>query len=59
MDDKSIPAEKARQGRKGQRVLAILAIALALAGAVWLGLEFWGETIDGASVDQSGVSADQ
>ena len=51
-----IPAEKVRQGQSGQRVFAILAIALVLAGVVWLGLEFWGETIDSATVENSAPS---
>jgi hypothetical protein len=59
VEEKKVTAERARQGRNGYRVFTILAVGLALAGAVWLGLEFWGESIDSRSVDQSGVSADQ
>ena len=35
MVEKKIPAEKARQGRKGTHVLIILLISLALAMIVW------------------------
>ncbi len=48
-----IPAEKVRQGQSGQRVFAILAVALVLAGVVWLGLEFWGEAIDSGTVENT------
>lgn len=50
-----IPADKAKQGRRGVHVLLILAVGLALAGAVWLGLEFYGEAIDGRSLDAPGA----
>ncbi|MEP9387624.1 hypothetical protein [Mesorhizobium sp. KR9-304] len=50
-----IPKNKARQGRLGANVLMILVIALALSGAVWLGLEFYGEAIDAQSTGQPGA----
>ena len=50
-----IPANKARQGRWGFQVLVVLVLALALTGAVWLGLEFYGETIDTRSAGQPGA----
>ena len=56
---KTIPTNRARQGRWGYHVLLVLVAGLALAGAVWLGLEFYGEAIDTHSTDQSGVGADQ
>ncbi len=59
MNDKTVPAEKARQGRDGKRVVAVLAIALALAAIAWVGLEFWGESIDPQSVEQSAPAAAQ
>jgi uncharacterized protein HemX len=59
MTNKTIPAEKARQGRNGLRVVAVLVVALALAAVVWVGLEFWGEAIDSQNIEQSGQSADQ
>ena len=59
MDDKIISKNKARQGPRGYQVLLVLVAALALTGAVWLGLEFYGETIDTQATDQSGVGADQ
>lgn len=37
-----IPAEKAKQGRKGTHVLRILLISLALALLVWGGMELYG-----------------
>ena len=33
----------------------MLVVALALAGAVWLGLEFYGEAIDTQSTEQPGA----
>jgi hypothetical protein len=52
---KKIPMNKARQGRWGIQVLLVLVVGLALAGAVWLGLEFYGEAIDTRSVDHPGA----
>ncbi|MEW9805757.1 hypothetical protein [Mesorhizobium marinum] len=40
------PANKARQGRSGAQVLIVLVVSLAVAGAVWLGVEFYGEAMD-------------
>jgi hypothetical protein len=50
-----IPPNRARQGRWGTQVLLVLLVALALAGAVWLGLEFYGESIDSESAGQPGA----
>ncbi len=50
-----IPAYKARQGRRGTQVLVILVTALVLAGAVWLGLEFYGEAIDSREGSYNGT----
>ncbi len=50
-----IPTNKARQGGWGSQVLVVLVVGLALAGAVWLGLEFYGEAIDSRSNDQPGA----
>ena len=47
-----IPTDKARQGRWGTQVLVVLVVGLALAGAVWLGLEFYGEAIDAESTGE-------
>jgi hypothetical protein len=49
-----IPANKAKQGRQGYQVFMILVVGLVLAGAVWLGLEFFGEAVDTQSADQPG-----
>jgi hypothetical protein len=49
-----IPANKAKQGRQGTQVFLVLVVGLVLAGAVWLGLEFFGEAIDTQSADQPG-----
>jgi hypothetical protein len=54
-----IPANRAKQGRWGAQVLMVLVVGLALAGAVWLGLELYGESIDTRSTDQSGAGASQ
>jgi hypothetical protein len=50
-----IPTNKARQGRWGWQVLLVLVVGLALAGAVWLGLEFYGEAIDTESAGAPGA----
>jgi hypothetical protein len=50
-----IPTNKARQGRWGWQVLLVLVVGLALAGAVWLGLEFYGEAIDTQSAGAPGA----
>lgn len=49
-----ISTNKARQGRWGFQVLTVLIVGLALAGAVWLGLEFYGESIDTQSIEEPG-----
>jgi hypothetical protein len=41
-----IEPEKAKQGRWGWHVLAILVVGLILAVIVWIGLEYYGEKID-------------
>ena len=51
-----IPTNKARQGRWGTQVLVVLVVGLALAGAVWLGLEFYGEAIDTESTGEPGAA---
>lgn len=50
-----IPTNKARQGGRGSQVLVVLVVGLALAGAIWLGLEFYGEAIDTQSNEQPGA----
>ena len=50
-----IPTDKARQGGWGTQVLLVLVVGLALAGAAWLGLEFYGEWIDSQSAGQPGA----
>ena len=38
--EKIVPEEKAKQGRRGKRVLMILIIGLLLAAAVWAVVEY-------------------
>lgn len=40
-----LSGNKARQGRRGTRVLVILVVGLALAMLVWWGAEWYGEAI--------------
>ena len=49
-----IPANKARQGRRGYHILTVLVVGLVLAAAVWFFLELYGEAIDTGSVQESG-----
>lgn len=51
--NKIIKTDKARQGRTGFHVLLVLVVALLLAGVVWAGVEFYGESIDEQSQGQS------
>jgi hypothetical protein len=46
MVTKTVPANKARQGRWGWHVLIVLIAAMLLAFAVWGGVYFYGETLD-------------
>jgi hypothetical protein len=56
---KTIPSQKARQGRRGWPSLLVLVGGLILAGLVWFGVEFYGETIDtNATSDQPAVQTD-
>jgi len=43
---KTIPENKARQGRWGWHTLIVLVAGLLLAFAVWGGVEFYGEMLD-------------
>ena len=52
---KQVSTNKARQGRLGLPVFVVLVFSLALAGVVWLGLEFWGASIDPQDPDQPGA----
>ena len=56
---KIIQTNKARQGRWGYQVLLVLVAGLALAGLVWLGLEFYGEAIETQNTDQPAADANQ
>jgi hypothetical protein len=51
---KTIPPGESRQGSRGFPVLIVLVVGLALALAVWGGLEIWGEAIDAPSNEQPG-----
>lgn len=44
MPEKKIPAEKAKQGRKGTHVLLILLASLVLALVAWGAVEIYGRT---------------
>ncbi|MFI0847781.1 hypothetical protein [Mesorhizobium sp. IMUNJ 23232] len=52
--EKTIPTDKARQGRRGVKVLAVLVASLLLAFVVWAAVGIWGETIDGSTADNPG-----
>jgi len=54
--EKKISATEARQGRRGTQILMVLVVGLVLAGAVWLGLEFYGESIDRGSAGEPGAT---
>jgi hypothetical protein len=43
---KTIPTDKARQGRRGWQVLLVLICALLLAAVVWFAVEFYGKAIE-------------
>jgi hypothetical protein len=43
---KTVTEERARQGRRGKNVLVILVAGLALALAVWAGVEIYGQMIE-------------
>ena len=55
---REVPATRVRQGRWGVQILIVLIVSLALAMAVWFGLEFYGESIDAQSVDSPGATTD-
>jgi hypothetical protein len=46
---KTIPTDKARQGRRGWHVLLILICALLLAAVAWFAVEFYGKSIEPAA----------
>jgi hypothetical protein len=48
---KTIPTDRARQGKWGRHVLLVLLGALALAAVAWLGVELYGESIDPPASD--------
>lgn len=56
--NRDISATRVRQGRRGIQILIVLIVSLALAMAVWFGLEFYGESIDAQSVEAPGAAAD-
>lgn len=41
----TIPADKAKQGRRGRHVLMVLIVALILAMIAWAGVEIYGRMI--------------
>ncbi len=42
---KTVPTDKARQGRRGWHVLLVLICALLLAAVAWLAVEYYGKSI--------------
>jgi|KBSMisStandDraft_5_1062788.scaffolds.fasta_scaffold8576953_1 hypothetical protein len=57
--EKTVPTDKARQGRLGRPVLVVLIVGLLLAAGAWVGVEMWGEHIDApAADDASGANTD-
>ncbi len=51
---KTIPEQKAKQGRRGSHVLMVLLAALVLAMVGWAVLEMWGEQIDTPAIEEPG-----
>lgn len=45
LDERSLSAREARQGRLGRPVLGVLIVGLALAFLGWAAVEFWGQTL--------------
>ncbi len=57
---KTVPEDKARQGRWGRQVLVVLIAALVLAMIAWGAAEFYGEAIDsGTPAGDSNAPAGQ
>lgn len=50
---KTIPTDKARQGRRGRPVLMVLICALVLAALAWAGVEYYGRMIEPPAASQS------
>jgi hypothetical protein len=50
---KTIPTDKARQGRRGLQLLIILICALVLAMLAWAGAEIYGRIIEPPAASQS------
>ncbi|MEI5678614.1 MULTISPECIES: hypothetical protein [unclassified Mesorhizobium] len=53
---KTIPTDKARQGRRGWQVLVVLICALLLAAAAWFAVELYGKSIE-PGADQPAASS--
>ena len=53
-----ISATKVRQGRSGVQILIVLIVSLALAMAVWFGLEFYGQAIDTQGAQPEAATTD-
>ncbi len=50
-----ISATDARQGRRGTQVLYVLIFALVLVALAWIGVELYGEAIEGGSTTAPGA----
>lgn len=53
---KTIPAEKARQGRRGRQVLLVLVCGLILAAVAWVAVEYYGRAIETPATQNQGIS---
>jgi hypothetical protein len=51
--NKTVPTDRARQGRWGSHVLIILVVALMLAAGAWAIAEFYGASIEPSQPTQS------
>lgn len=56
MAQKTIPEEKAKQGRRGVQVLVVLVVGLLLAMLVWIGVGGYAEVIDNTAPTQGEAS---
>jgi len=53
---KTIPPEKARQGRRGRQMLVVLICALILAAVAWVAVEYYARSIETPATQNQGLS---